>query len=491
MGRTIWSITLALAGLALLAVASAPAVALDLPLRIDTRLTLAEQFGYQPDYMLNVPSFDLENRPAIRSRSAAQHQTGSALLLRDEGWVRVSLLQAIRETQPGFTNTINGGGFVSERIEFDARGRAYTLIEIRVRGGAYRNMLLYSLDGCLTWKAVTLPFGGKRILFDGRDSGTAALEQYAGWNVGSRPPLVAVWRPMAERPGNWASRNDLYVLKPSFRGGSLVLPKPTLVSRQYIGQCYAAGGASFAASTDSTSYIVWPELSRSGDSGTPTYVGSFDHQTGRITGRKLIAYATPRRDAHDAPGIVRDGAGYLHLLTGAHHAPFLYAHSLEPLSIKGWTTPEPVLQGGYVPDGGVPPGNAGQTYLSLACLPDDSLVIVYRQARRGVDADFDGAFYDALSVQRRSPDGVWSDAERIVCCIDRAGYAMYSHKLALDRLGRLYLSLSYFSPIDYPSSQRSANRYRHRMVLVSKDAGATWDFTTGADFAEGIIAATQ
>ena len=143
------------------------------------------------------------------------------------------------------------------------------------------------------------------------------------------------------------------------------------------------------------------------------------------------------------------------------------------------------------PIGGVPPGTAAQTYLSLACLPDDSLIIVYRQARRGVDADCGGAFYDALSVQRRSPEGVWSDAERIVCCSDRAGYAMYNHKLSVDRLGRLYLSLSYFNPRDYLPEERSANRYHHRMVVVSEDGGVTWDFASGGGFAEGIAAAAE
>jgi hypothetical protein len=487
MGLRISKVTVAFAGIMLLAtVAPASAPALELPLRLDTRLTLAEQFGYEPDYPLNVPSFDLFNRAVMRSRSASQHQTGAAILASPDGWKRVSLIRAIRREHPGFTKTINGGGFVSERIEFDARGRAYTLIEIRVRGGRYYNVLLYSADGCLTWRAVTLPFGGKRALFDGRDSGTAALEAYSGWNVGSRPPLVAVWRPMADRPGSWASRNDLYVLKPSWRGGRLVLPKPTLVSRRYVGPCYAAGGASFAASKGSASYLVWPELGRPGENGTPTYVATFDYRTRRITGRRMIALAKPRRDAHDAPGIVRDGGGYLHVLTGAHHAPFLYARSASPLDTRRWTTPEQVLEGGYVGTDGLLPGSARQTYLALACLPDDSLVIVYRQARRGVDEDFAGEFYDALCVQRRSPEGLWSGPERLVCCADRAGYAIYYHKLAVDRLGRLYLSLSYFSPVDYPPAQRSANRYHHRMILVSKDAGVGWDLATDADFSRGM-----
>ena len=110
----------------------------------------------------------------------------------------------------------------------------------------------------------------------------------------------------------------------------------------------------------------------------------------------------------------------------------------------------PVLGDGAIQTVGTTTGIARQTYLSLACLPDDSFVIVYRQQPAGVDPDFGGASYDALSLQRRAPDGVWSDAVPLVC---------------------------------------SANRVRYRMVLISKDDGATWDCASTADFLEGMAAA--
>ncbi len=469
--------------------ATPQARAVDLPIRIDTASTLLEQYGYSPGYPLNIPSFDSQNRPFVRSRTSSQHVTRSVLGLDDGRWVASSLIKAVRKAFPTFTNTVNAGGYVSERVETDLHGRAYTLVEIRVRGGRFYNVLLYSLDGCHTWQLVKLPFGGKRRLYDGRDSGTAEMEQYAGWNVGARPPLVALWQPVADWRGSRASRNLLYVVKPYFTGRRLRLREPTLVSTRFIGQTYGAGGSSFAASTSRQSYIVWPEVARRGELGTPTYVCAFDHASRTISEPVLLAMARPRNNDHDDPGIVRDGDGYLHVVTGAHNAPFLYAHSLAPFDVSAWTTPEEVLTGGYVSDGVEPLGTARQTYLSLACLPDNSLVTVFRQTRRGVDPDFDGAQYDALSCQRRSPEGDWGEAERVVCSADRPGYVNYHQKLTVDRLGRLYLSLSYFNPVDYPSSERAANRYRHRMVLISKDGGAGWDFATNEDFAEGVAAA--
>ena len=464
---------------------------MDLPIRIDSASTLLEQYGYAPDYPLNIPSFDSLNRPFVRSRTASQHVTRSVLDLKDGRWVASSLIKTVRKTFPTFTNTVNAGGYVSERVETDSHGRAYTLIEIRVRGGRYYNVLLYSLDGCRTWRLVKLPFGGKRKLYDGRDNGTAEMEQYAGWNVGARPPLVALWRPVADWPGKRASRNVLYVLKPYFAGRRLRLRSPTLVSSRFIGQTYGAGGSSFAASTYRTSYIVWPEVARAGQSGTPTYVRSFDHASRTMGKRVLLAVARPRNDDHDDPGIVRDGDGYLHVVTGAHNAPFLYTHSLAPFDAGAWTPPEQILTGGYVPAGADLPGTARQTYVSLACLPDNSLVAVFRQTRCGIDLDFDGAQYDALSSQRRSPEGEWGEAERVACCADRPGYANYHQKLTVDRLGRLYLSVSYFNPYDYPRDERASNRFRHRMLLISKDGGAGWDFATNEDFVEGVAGSNQ
>lgn len=473
----------------LLGFATRPATAraAELPIRIDSTVTLAQQFGYRPQYPLNVPSFDPANRPVVRSRTSSQHETRSAARLRDDGsWARSSLLKAVRRAYPAFHRTVNAGGYVSERIEFDRRGRAYTLLQIRLRGGARHNVLLYSLDGCRTWRLVTLPFGGKRRTYDGRDNGTAALEQYAGWNQGDRPPLVAVWRPVSDWKGSRASRNVLYVLRPRFRGSRLVLPRPALVSRWYIGQTYGAGGPSFAVSRGATAFVVWDEVSRAGDAGTPVYACSFNPKTG-VRGRVRLVEAVPRNDDHDMPGIVRDGDGHLHVVSGAHNAQFHHARSLNPFDVSAWTAPEPMLDGGYLAgDGG--PERAKQTYLSLACLPDDSLVAVYRQERRGVDEDFGGATYQALCCQVRPAEGQWGSPQRLVLCGNRAGYAIYHQKLTTDRLGNLYLSLSYFSPVDYPSAERAANRFRHRMVLTSKDGGASWDFATLDDYRAGIAA---
>lgn len=454
---------------------------------IKQNVSLLRQFGYRPAYPLSIPSFDMQNRPVFRSRTTSQHETRHAVRLRGGRWRYSTLLTAVRRAFPAFVATVNAGGYVSERIEFDTKGRAYTLLEVRLRNGALHNALLYSVDDCRTWRALRLPFGGKRPIYDARDSGTAALEQYAGWNVRDVPPLVAVWRPVSDWPGRRASRNAMYVVRPRFRDGRLVLPAPTLVTDRYIGQCYAAGGSSFAASAQGTSFLVWAEVARKSDSGTPIYACSFDEADRKVGPRVLVAQTRPRNDDHNMPGIVRDGDGYLHILTGAHNSTFYYVRSQSPLSADVWTRPQPLVVGGYVADGGTAPGRTKLSYVSLACLPDDSLVVAFRQWRRGIDTTFRGGGYEALCTQRRSPEGEWGRVRRLVFCRTRPGYANYHQKLTVDRAGALYLSLSYFHPKDYPKAARAENRYHHRMVLISEDGGLRWRFATNRDFRQGVM----
>lgn len=461
---------------------AAASAGLVLPLRIDLRKSLLAQFGYSPDYELNVPSFDPWNRPYIRSRKVSQHETDHVHTLDGSGWSQLPLVQAVRRDYPTFAATVNAGGYVSELVEFDALGRAYTLLEIRLASGALKNVLLYSLDGCVTWRTATLPIGGHVALYSGRDVGTMTMEHGTGWNLGPEPPLIALWRPVARWPGPRASRNELYVVRPTFEGDELVLPPPTLVTSRHLGMTQAAGGASFAATSGSTSYIVWTEVAPVSTSGAPTYAAALDRRTGRLTTPVLIGRAHPPNDDHDTAGICLDGQGYLHVVIGAHNQPFRYVRSVRPLDVSAWTAPRDVLSSGFRERGTDADGRGRQTYVSLVCLPDDTLVLVFRQVRAGVDRVFGGRSYCALSMQTRPSGGNWSAARRLVCRRDRAGYAMYYQKLAVDRRGRLFLSLNCCDPHVYPPALRERHRYHRRMVLVSDDGGASWRFATFQDF---------
>jgi hypothetical protein len=484
----IWRRTLAglvpLLAAACLLAAPAAAPARDAPLRFDSRLSLREQFGYAPAYEINLPSFDADNRAYIRSRTASQNVTEYVFSLRNGAFRRASILNAVRLAYPSFRATVNGGG---GGVEADALGRLYTLLEISLGDGSLRSVLLYSLNAGRSWRLVSLPFRPPRTSPDGLINSTTAAEHLVGWNQRSEPPLIALWRPVSDWPGERACRMALYVVQPRFEADQLVLPKPVFVSDRALGEIQVAGDASFAATVGTITYIVWAEVAPVGAPGAPTFVAAYDQTTGTLGASLQVAKARPPNDDHTTPGIVADGQGILHVLTGSHNTRFMYTHTVDPADATIWTTPVGVLSTGYVKPGLRPEGRGCQTYLSLVCTPDNALVIVFRQRRRGVDTAFGGRSYDALSVQRLEPGGAWSDARRVVYCSNNAGYAQYYQKLTVDRRGRLYLSLSYFRPSDWPSAERAANRYHHRMVLISENSGTSWRFARLADFVNGAV----
>lgn len=485
--RFVAAAALVLAATGALAAWTPGPAAADSPLRLDNRLSLRRQFHYSPAYECNLPSFDAANRAYIRSRTAAQHPTEYAFTQAAHGFRRASLLAAVRRAYPGFRATVNAGGWAGEAIEADAVGRLYTLLEVKIRDGSLRNLLLYSIDRGRSWRVLKLPFTPRRRSPDGRNDGACASEHLAGFNLRGEPPLIAVWRPVGDWPGYRACRMALYVLQPRFEGDRLVLPDPVPVSDRCLGLIQAAGGASFAATVGATTYIVWAEVAPVGAPGSPVFVAAYDQTTGTLGAPQQVATARPLNDDHTTPGIVADSKGVLHVLSGGHNTPFMYTHTLDPADPSTWSRQEPILSSGYRQPGDTGAGRGRQTYVSLVCTPDDALVVVFRQWRRGVDPAFGGEPYQALSVQRLDPGGAWSAPRRIIYCSRYKGYAQYYQKMTVDRRGRIFLSLDYFRPHDWPRDQRVANRYHHRMVLISENRGDTWRFATLADFLDGVL----
>jgi hypothetical protein len=461
-----------------------PAALADDPLRIDSRVSLRTQYGYAPRYECNLPSFDAKGNAYIRSRTATQNDTRDAFSLRNGAFRRSSLVAAIELVYPGFRGTVNAGGWAGEAVEADAQGRLYTLVQVRIRNGSLRDLLLYSTDAGRSWRVLRLPFSPPRRSPDGRNDGNTASEHLAGWNLRPEPPLIAFWRPVGDWPGYRACRMALFVVQPRFEGERLVLPEPVKVTDRALGLIQAAGGASFAATVGSTTYITWAEVAPVGAPDSPVYVAAYDQASGTLGSAQKVTTARPANDDHTTPGIVADSTGGLHVLSGGHNSSFMYTHTATPADPATWSRPTPILTEGYRVSGKAPRGR--QTYVSLVCTPTDRLVVAFRQWRRGVDAVFRGQAYQTLAVQRLDPGGEWSEPDRLAFCSRNRGYAQYYQKMSVDRLGRLFLSFNYFRPKDWPRDEREANRYRHRMILISEDGGERWRFATLGDFLAGV-----
>ena len=370
-------------------------------------LTLTEQFGYTPEYTQNVPTFDTRNMPDIRSRSANQHDTRFVHRLEAGVWVRHGFLPALRSAYPDFAATVFAGGWGSDRVEFDAQDRAYSVLTIRLADGHTKNVLLYSTDGCHTWDVVELPYGDAISPAMKHNQGNVAMEHDSGRGL-QGAPLLAVWRQTAPWKGTWASVNDLFLIQPWWADGVLKLQRPVLVSRRFLGMIPCCGGASFAVTDAGRSYFVYSTVVPPGSATTPTYAATYDRSDNTVGRSVLIADSHPANDAHNTPGICMDSAGVLHVVSGAHGGPFRYTHSLQPRSTTAWTRHVPVLTSGYRDGTTDEDGRGRQTYLSLVCGPDDVVHVVSRQWRRNLGPYYRGEEYAALVHQRLLRGHRWS-----------------------------------------------------------------------------------
>lgn len=446
--------------------------------------SVADLFGYRPDYVVNVPAFDANNVPAIRSRNASQDDTSFVERLEGGVWVRHDFIAALRAAYPGFARTVSAGGWGTDWIVFDDQDRAYSALTVRLDDGSLRNVLLYSVDQCATWRVAQLPFGGDVPSTDWRSGGNVAMEHFVGHNDLAGPPFIAVWRQVAAWSGTWSSRNELYVVQPYWDGGRLVVPPPVFVTDQFLGMIQNAGGSSFAVTDGDVTHFVYAEVTPLDSKSTPLFAATYSQATGTVGPSTFVASSSRSDDVHHTPGICIDSEGYLHVITGAHNGAFRYSRSLTPHSTAAWTVPLPVCASGYRTAGSSGAGQARQTYLSFVCGPDDTLHIVFRQMRRMVDPYFGGAAYSALSYQQLRPGGAWTQP-RVLIVPPKPGYSIYYQKLAIDHLGRLFLTASYY-PDDDPAWTRGYRRYVNRMTIMSDDGGATWRLATTADFAAGI-----
>lgn len=445
---------------------------------------LFDQFGYAPAYTRNLPAFDASGRAYLRSRTSSGGQTSYVHTLVDGSWTRLDFLAALRAAYPTFVATVGAGGLRNDAVVFDRQDRAYNPVTVGLRDGTTRNCLLVSWDRCRTWKVFKLP------------KGTFTVERWVGHNEIDGPPFLAVWRESAPPDLPGSQTNALFVTQPRLEGEQLVLPPLVKVTDRCLGLSRDSGGASFAVTRGETTWFVWSEVAPKGKGGTPHYVATYDHLTGTLGARHRLATSPQRSDPHDKPGICLDSAGVLHVIAGGHGTPALYTRSLAPLTADaGWTAPVPVLSTGWasLTDPTVQDGR--QSYPAFVCDSRDTLHLVTRQWRRGVDPYHDGQGYGALVHQSCPAGGVWGEPTVVVAGA-YVGYSVFFHKLALDARDRLFLSCSYQGGPELRDERTAGvveavlgrsrlrpGKYRGRMLLVSDDGGATWRLAADADLA--------
>ena len=415
-------------------------------------------------------------------------------------WVKLDFHDELRTAYPTFAKTVFAAGWYGSRIVFDADDHAYTIIRIKLRDESEKNVLLYSRDHCKTWQIYELPDADR---FHIEHSGTPS-------SIPETPAILLLSK-RADHQATWASYYIMHLIVPRKTKGGLSLEEKIAVTNACFGFSQHSGGAAFVATRAGKTHIVWGEATEGIPPnmpslpeywpdvvlsplqigklpGTPTYIATYDRNTGTLGAPMFIAYAPPVNDAHNAPGICIDSEGYLHVITGAHHSNFFYSKSLQPNNAYGgWTEPQPALTTGYwgtrtiFP---IPEKQWGrQTYLSFVCDQKNTLHIVFRHLQTGYYNHHHNNYYMALAYQRKTANGPWEDAVQLIFPpIPR--YSIYYHKLAIDRAGNLYLSYNYYSTQELYESYQE--RYRYTSMLFSNDSGNTWSLARTLHFGKGI-----
>ncbi|MFP3902664.1 MAG: BNR-4 repeat-containing protein [Armatimonadota bacterium] len=446
---------------------------LDMPIVLEPYKHENWQYGYAPEYPPNEVYFDRDNSPWIRHRTEHRHHSAGAVVLEDDRWVLREWADPIKVRFPDYVRPSSGSGFHACRWAFDDDGGAWTVMRLFRSGPEFNNVILYTPDRGRTWQVE--PVAG----------GLAEIEAFTGHNRQSKYPPVLAYKKLADHPARFCSYQELLLYTPRIEDGKLVVPEPLTVSDDCLGGAQHSGPPPTLATRAGKTHIVWGEVTDPDDPGVPSYIATYDHDTGELSEKIFLGYAPPVNDVHNIPAVVLDSEGYIHVVTGSHGDTFMYRRSLEPNDVsQGFTEAVKVLDGGFVDSDTDEDGEGRQTYIGLVCDPDDTLHIAYRQWRKGVDEyrpNF--TYYGALSYQSKPKGEPWSDARPLIIP-PVGGYSIYYHKLSIDRTGRLYLAHSYLTSHayqeDFPGLHDSA------ALLVSKDAGKTWKLAQTQDFISGV-----
>ncbi|MEA3400111.1 MAG: BNR-4 repeat-containing protein [Armatimonadota bacterium] len=417
---------------------------LEMPIQLRPYEHENEQFGYLPDYPVNnQPYFDPVNRPYMR--------TGGGLATwRDGRWAETEMQSAVTSRPEAFEGS--AVGLASTKVAFDRDGDLYLPA---VCAGS--NTLLHSADGGRTFAAYEVP--GQR--------GTIDIEQFSGHNVPEGPPPLVRFRRTARDPNlRWRSINDLELFVPRKVDGRIEIGEPILITRQCIGLSAHSGIPSSVVSRGPKVHVAWGEATDpAGDApGVPTFVVTYDRQTGELGEPALLGYGPPPNDVHNSPSITMDSEGYLHVLIGTHGRPFQYCRSQAPNDASsGWT--EPVTAG----------EGLNQTYIGLVCGEDDALHVVFRLWRSG--EPFPNSTHATLAYQRKRPGQPW-EPPRVLVVAPFSEYSIFYHRLTVDHSGRLFISYDYWSTHWFYRNDHFGNR---RALLMSPDGGETWKLAETRD----------
>jgi hypothetical protein len=409
------------------------------------------QFAYEPQYPRETQFyFDADNRPWMITAE------GLKVLLNGQ-WKTAQL--------PGgnlATDSYPGASFgnPASTIGTDKNGFVYAIVN--------REKIPYLLRASsksLNAQLTPLPAGGNYM-----------METYMGGKVSDYPPVVLRYIVNSkENTTFWSRRNQLEMFIPAMENNKLQISDPIVITDNCVGMAAHSGIVNPVAADGENLYIIWGATSdpKGKDPGVPTFTSTYNRKAQTLSAPILLAYAPPVNDVHNMSTLLVDSKGGRHVIIGSHGEPFQYLYT-KPGSDE-WTQPEKM-------------SDLGQTYVGAILNNQDRIDMFCRTWQHG--KDFPGRFNAGLYFQQMDADNHWKPAAPFAE-VPLPGYAVFYHRLTVDRTGRAYLSFSYWSTwAAYRESFRNAGERRaagaDRLFFSSAD-GQHWNLLTNQEMESRII----
>jgi formylglycine-generating enzyme required for sulfatase activity len=367
-----------------------------------------ELLGYKPKYQPGLISFDEANIPYIRTRKG-EIQT----LAKSGKWLKLDFKPAIKAAYPKWDGKLFNGAFAEERIVFDKQGNAYMHVMISRNKPESQSLILYSRDHCRSWQVYPLP---KKFIH----GWYVKIENTPSVRRSSVPPVISIF-----------NGKTLYLIISSKIKNGLKFSAPALISKSVFASPTHSGGGNFTVTVPGKTFVVFASsVIQPGKVGTPQFITVFDHASRRCAAPVYMGNnGHGKPDGHNLPSIEADSKGYLHVLLGSHHDPFIYFRSKTPYDISQWTVPEKI---GY-PKTKMAEGS--YTYIGIICDPFDNLHLTARWA---------GAGYKNYLVYIKKPAGKSWLKQKILVEPFKTLYSVYYHKMSQDLRGRIFVNYSYY-----------------------------------------------
>ncbi|MGE4563352.1 MAG: hypothetical protein AB7F32_00650 [Victivallaceae bacterium] len=407
-------------------------------------------------------AFDRRNRPYIVN-AVDPASYGYVSTIENGKWVKRDFTAALKaigiDVLKPDLRTVQTRAMAS----FDADDNLYILIAVprQVKDGVDLNgnlVLLYSGDHGKTFKAY--PTESRPYL--------GAIESSSSGRIPAGPPALfrgvhreklggegVTYSDVGVQKLDFCALNRFDVILPEKTADGLKLPKALVLTDRANGIASHSGANNIAARADGKLFIAYIEVPADpATGGNPTFVAEVDLAKREITGRQLVANATPLvSDGHSCPTMVLSSKGELDLVTGSHgwgpkHPGFLFLRSLKPLDLTCWSEPERL--------------GAGQSYVDAVIDSHDNIYIAYRVHPQLRIQKYDrkaGKWLPPVSLLEYTPSRQSNGT---------LTYTVFYHHLFIDRKDNLYVKALFH---DFNTGLKGKFPL---MWLVSSDGGKNW-----------------